>query len=99
MRIEDSALPGVRVIHLEPHADARGLFVESYDTRSFATLGVDTAFVLDAFSNSARRGTVRGLHFQVPPRGQDRLVRVVEVPRITSVGLDWLKVIIEFIFV
>ena len=57
--------------------DQRGFFSEVYSRRAFAEAGMDIGFVQDNHSSSAARGTVRGLHFQTPPRAQDKLVRVV----------------------
>ena len=57
--------------------DARGYFVESYHAGRFAEIGVRAMFVQDNQSRSTQAGTVRGLHFQVPPRAQAKLVRVV----------------------
>lgn len=57
------------------HGDARGWFTESYNRRRLAEQGIDVDFVQDNHSFSARRGTLRGLHFQVPPEPQAKLVR------------------------
>ncbi len=57
------------------HGDARGWFTESYSKRRLAELGIDEDFVQDNHSFSATRGTLRGLHFQIPPHGQAKLVR------------------------
>ncbi len=58
-------------------ADSRGDFAETYSQRDFAALGIPHAFVQDNQSRSAAAGTVRGLHFQAPPRAQAKLVRVL----------------------
>lgn len=87
MRIEDTALPGVRLIHLDVFADSRGSFAETYDSRAFAALGVADVFVHDSWSRSARAGVVRGLHFQVPPAAQAKLVRVAR-GRVFDVVVD-----------
>src|SRR5690606_31788930 len=50
---------------------------EVYNRRTLEALGIDVEFVQDNHSLSAERGTVRGLHFQVPPFAQAKLVRVV----------------------
>jgi len=55
--------------------DARGWFSETYSKASAATCGIDLTFVQDNHSFSAAVGTVRGLHFQRPPRAQAKLVR------------------------
>ncbi|MBD0274149.1 MAG: dTDP-4-dehydrorhamnose 3,5-epimerase, partial [Acetobacteraceae bacterium] len=58
-------------------ADRRGVFTETYSERDFAALGIHDRFVQDNQSRSERAGTVRGLHFQAPPREQAKLVRVL----------------------
>lgn len=57
------------------HGDARGWFTESYNRRRLAEQGIDVDFVQDNHSFSARKGTLRGLHFQVSPEPQAKLVR------------------------
>ena len=87
MRIEDTALDGVKVIHLDVFADSRGSFAETYDKRSFAELGIETVFVQDSWSHSAQAGVVRGLHFQIPPHAQSKIVRVTR-GRVFDVVVD-----------
>ena len=70
-------IPDVKVLIPAKLGDPRGFFSEVYSARTFAEAGIDTGFVQDNHSFSARTGTVRGLHFQTPPRAQDKLVRVV----------------------
>lgn len=77
MKATPLALP--EVILLEPRlfADERGWFTESYNARSFADVtGLDVGFVQDNHSRSAR-GVLRGLHYQLPPSAQGKLVRAV----------------------
>ena len=57
--------------------DARGWFMETYSETSALAAGVDVPFVQDNQSFSATKGTIRGLHFQRPPRAQAKLVRCV----------------------
>jgi dTDP-4-dehydrorhamnose 3,5-epimerase len=57
--------------------DTRGFFSETYNAARLARSGVDLTFVQDNHSLSTRRGVLRGLHYQLPPRAQDKLVRVV----------------------
>src|SRR5688572_28612228 len=57
--------------------DHRGFFLETYSARDFAALGIPDVFVQDNHSLSAAAGTVRGMHFQLPPRAQAKLVRVL----------------------
>jgi dTDP-4-dehydrorhamnose 3,5-epimerase len=76
LELLDTPLPGVRVLRPQRHGDARGFFSEVYNRASLAEAGIDTEFVQDNHSLSARRGVVRGLHFQLPPFAQAKLVRV-----------------------
>lgn len=58
--------------------DGRGFFSEVYNKRALAGVGIDDEFVQDNHSRSTRRGTIRGLHFQIPPHPIAKLVRVIE---------------------
>ena len=77
-RVSPAALAGVLVLEPEVHADERGFFFESYNAREFerATGLAGVVFVQDNYSRS-RSGVLRGLHYQLPPRAQGKLVRVV----------------------
>lgn len=66
------------LIELDVFEDVRGFFTESYNREKFALLGVDVEFVQDNHSYSAVAGTVRGLHYQLEPAAQTKLVRVVQ---------------------
>jgi dTDP-4-dehydrorhamnose 3,5-epimerase len=66
----------VKLIVPRIHRDHRGFFSETYNRADMATLGVNLEFVQDNHSLSVERGVVRGLHFQIPPFAQDKLVRV-----------------------
>ncbi|WP_343893559.1 dTDP-4-dehydrorhamnose 3,5-epimerase [Craurococcus roseus] len=70
-------LPGPLLIVPRRFKDGRGSFLETWSERDFAALGVDERFVQDNHSVSAAAGTVRGMHFQLPPRAQAKLVRVL----------------------
>jgi dTDP-4-dehydrorhamnose 3,5-epimerase len=67
----------VRLIVPKRFGDSRGWFTEVYSETAFAKLGIDCRFVQDNHSLSVPKYTLRGLHFQTPPRGQDKLVRCV----------------------
>lgn len=69
------------------HGDARGWFSETYRSDTFEKLGIPSVFVQDNHSFSAEPFTLRGLHFQTPPCGQDKLVRCVR-GRIFDVAVD-----------
>ncbi len=75
MEIEQTNLPGVVILTPRRFGDERGFFSETWNARRMAEAGLATDFVQDNQSLSFRRGTVRGLHFQAPPRAQDKLVR------------------------
>jgi dTDP-4-dehydrorhamnose 3,5-epimerase len=76
MRAVTTRLPGVLILEPKVFGDARGFFMESYNARSFAQLtGCERTFVQDNQSRSARK-VLRGLHYQVPPKAQDKLVQV-----------------------
>lgn len=79
--------PPVQLIKPRRHGDARGWFTETYNRETFAALGITCAFVQDNHSLSAPAYTLRGLHFQTPPRGQDKLVRCIR-GRIFDVAVD-----------
>jgi dTDP-4-dehydrorhamnose 3,5-epimerase len=72
-----SELAGVRVLEPKRFGDARGYFCETYNARDLAEVGIDCVFVQDNESFSAGAGTLRGLHYQAPPRAQAKLVRVI----------------------
>jgi dTDP-4-dehydrorhamnose 3,5-epimerase len=75
MKITKSRLEGVLVIEPDIFGDDRGFFMESYNAKNFADAGITSKFVQDNHSRSSR-GVLRGLHYQIPPKAQDKLVRV-----------------------
>jgi dTDP-4-dehydrorhamnose 3,5-epimerase len=77
----------VQLIHPRRYGDTRGWFTETYNRDTFAGLGIDVTFVQDNHSLSAQAFTLRGLHFQTPPRAQDKLVRCIR-GRIFDVAVD-----------
>ena len=77
----------VQLIAPHRHGDARGWFTEVYSVPAFEARGIGCTFVQDNHSLSRPAHTLRGLHFQVPPRGQDKLVRCVR-GRIFDVAVD-----------
>ena len=76
MLVEELRIPAVKLLTPAKHGDHRGFFSETYNKRALAKAGICVSFVQDNHSLSAIRGTVRGLHFQIPPFAQDKLVRV-----------------------
>jgi len=81
------SLSGVRLIRAKRYPDTRGYFAETYARRDFAAAGIGQEFIQDNQSGSNARGTVRGLHFQIPPFAQAKLVRVLR-GRILDVVVD-----------
>lgn len=87
MEIRELGLGGVLEIVPKRFGDARGFFSETYNASMFADRGIDLLFVQDNHSYSAQPGVVRGLHYQLPPRAQDKLLRVVR-GRLFDVAVD-----------
>jgi dTDP-4-dehydrorhamnose 3,5-epimerase len=89
MHLDVHSLPiaDVKLIKTSRMTDARGYFYETYARSDFIAHGLDQEFVQDNQSNSNRAGTVRGLHFQLPPFAQAKLVRVLH-GRIIDVVVD-----------
>jgi dTDP-4-dehydrorhamnose 3,5-epimerase len=75
MQIEETGLPGLKVLTPARFGDSRGFFSESWNRRRMAEQGLDLDFVQDNHSLSRAPGTLRGLHFQSPPAAQGKLVR------------------------
>ena len=77
MEVRPLGIDGVLEIVPKRHGDARGFFIETYNTERFSQAGIDLRFVQDNHSYSAAAGVLRGLHYQLAPRAQDKLVRVI----------------------
>jgi dTDP-4-dehydrorhamnose 3,5-epimerase len=78
MKIELTELPGLLIIEPKVIGDTRGFFYESFNQAAFnKETGLDVSFVQDNHSRSTK-GVLRGLHYQLPPYAQGKLVRVVQ---------------------
>ena len=75
MKVENTPLPGVKILTPNRFGDERGFFSESWNRRVLAEAGIEIDFVQDNHSLSMAVNTVRGLHYQSPPAAQDKLVR------------------------
>jgi dTDP-4-dehydrorhamnose 3,5-epimerase len=75
MRFVSTALAGAFIIEPEPHSDDRGLFARTFCAREFERQGLAAVFVQCSTSFNVRRGTLRGMHHQLPPAGEVKLVR------------------------
>jgi len=80
-------IPDVMILATKRYPDSRGYFTELYNAQALADSGIAEPFVQDNLSLSAKTGTIRGLHFQVPPYSQAKLVRVSK-GRILDVAVD-----------
>jgi dTDP-4-dehydrorhamnose 3,5-epimerase len=87
MQFESTGLPDVKIVTPRKHGDMRGFFSEVYKQSEWSVACADCTFVQDNHSLSASVGTLRGLHFQLPPFAQDKLVRVIR-GRIFDVAVD-----------
>ena len=77
MKVTPTSIPDVLVIEPKVFGDARGFFYESFNQQAFnEATGTNYQFVQDNHSRSSR-GVLRGLHYQLPPHAQGKLVRVV----------------------
>jgi dTDP-4-dehydrorhamnose 3,5-epimerase len=77
MQVITTAIPDVKIIVPRRFADTRGHFSETYTDREWRSAGMDVRFVQDNESLSVAKGVVRGLHYQIPPAAQAKLVRVL----------------------
>lgn len=77
LAVERLAIDDILLVRPQRFADGRGYFVETHNKRSFTEIGIAVDFVQDNQSLSSQRGTIRGLHFQLAPEPQAKLVRVL----------------------
>ena len=75
MKFTPTPLLGAYVIDLEPVTDERGLFARAWSLEEFSGLGLNTSFSQCNISYTARKGTIRGMHFQKEPYVEAKLVR------------------------
>lgn len=75
MKVTETQLKGVYIIEPQVFGDHRGWFMESYSKIKLAEAGIDCDFVQDNQSFSAQKGTLRGLHYQLNPKSQAKIVR------------------------
>jgi len=75
MLFQETPLPGAYVIELEKIEDERGFFARSWCLNEFAARGLDANLAQCNVSFNKRKGTLRGLHYQVPPHAETKVVR------------------------
>lgn len=87
MLFHKTNIDGVFLIDLEARGDDRGFFARSYCREEFVAQGIDGSFVQENISLSHSRGTLRGMHYQVTPHAEDKLVNCVS-GELFDVALD-----------
>lgn len=75
MKILETDIKGVYIFEPNVFGDHRGWFMESFSEQKMVEKGLDLTFVQDNHSFSAQKGTLRGLHYQLNPKAQTKLVR------------------------
>lgn len=101
MKFVPASLKGVYVIDLEPFADGRGWFARTYCSNEFASIGHDKEWVQLNHSFTRNKGAVRGMHYQLPPFREIKLVRciagavwdvVIDIRKDSATFLQWTAV-------
>ena len=77
MQIIPTEIPDVKIFVPKKHGDHRGFFSEVFNSKQLKDAGLCCDFVQDNHSLSVEKGVLRGLHYQLPPMAQDKLVRVL----------------------
>ncbi|MFP1683039.1 dTDP-4-dehydrorhamnose 3,5-epimerase [Alloalcanivorax sp. C16-1] len=77
MKVIETGIPEVKLIKPQVFGDERGFFMETWNERAFSEAGIEASFVQDNHSRSQQH-TLRGLHYQLPPYAQGKLVRVTQ---------------------
>jgi dTDP-4-dehydrorhamnose 3,5-epimerase len=77
MKFNETPLKGAYTIELEKRGDERGFFARFFCEKEFGAQGLATRFVQINNSLSAQRGTLRGMHYQLPPHGEVKVVRCI----------------------
>lgn len=104
MQLISTKLQGLYLIEPDVFGDHRGFFMESYSSKKFVELGVDHLFVQDNHSLSVEAGVLRGLHYQLNPKAQTKLVRVaagaiydvvVDIRKNSPTFGQWISVILS----
>jgi dTDP-4-dehydrorhamnose 3,5-epimerase len=77
LKVAKTEIPGLLVVQPDIFTDSRGFFIESYNKKRYEESGIPLDFVQDNISKS-KKGTVRGLHYQVGDKAQGKLCQVIE---------------------
>ncbi|NUU60995.1 dTDP-4-dehydrorhamnose 3,5-epimerase [Paenibacillus agri] len=104
MKVTPLKLQGASLLEPVVHGDSRGFFMESYNEQTMHSLGITHNFIQDNHSLSAEVGVLRGLHYQLNPKAQTKLIRVlsgviydviVDVRRNSPTFGQWVGVILS----
>jgi len=87
LEIIKTKLDGVVLVKMPKFGDERGFFSETYNESAYRQAGINVSFVQDNHSFSKKAGVLRGLHYQLPPHPQGKLVRVAR-GRVFDVAVD-----------
>ncbi len=90
MIIKERKFKRVFEIQLDPHEDERGFFMRVYDTQLFEKYKIHKKWVQENHSLSVEKGVIRGMHFQLPPHSEAKLIRVIN-GKIYDVFIDLRK--------
>lgn len=77
MIFTETKIPGAYLVDVEKREDARGFNARSWDMKEFERIGLTNRMVQTNILYNRTRGTLRGMHFQAPPKGEDKLFRCV----------------------
>jgi dTDP-4-dehydrorhamnose 3,5-epimerase len=77
MRLTETPLAGAFIVELEEHHDERGFFARAFCSEEFAAAGLDARCAQSNICLNTTAGTIRGMHFQLPPRAEAKLVRCI----------------------
>jgi dTDP-4-dehydrorhamnose 3,5-epimerase len=75
MKFNDTKLKGAFIIDVEPHNDSRGFFARTFCQKELREHGLNSIIAQENIALNARRGTLRGMHFQFPPAAETKIVR------------------------
>lgn len=78
MNITELSISGAFVIAPDPHFDERGFFMRTYDSELFEKHGLNRKWVQENHSRSEKKGIIRGLHFQMEPFAETKLIRCIK---------------------
>jgi len=101
MKFQPLSLDGAYLIDPEPVADERGMFARNFCGREFAARGLDPRIAQCSTSYNRRRGTLRGMHYQVAPFAEAKLVRcvrgtihdvIIDLRRDSATHMRWIAV-------